>query len=149
MTIIMDQFEFDLRSKLRGYFTFPREMILKLFYGESTISTADPRPILTANQFAQLIIYIAMASWDRRNRKKYAIAEISDRKLSKIVGFKKDKVGLNRKILETKGYIDLLKGTNRSFNIKIKNPELFYPKLTDKVSDKVPTLSDKDDTHQV
>jgi len=130
---------FRIKSKLRGYFKMERSVVLGLFVGDKRI---------TLYQFALLMIYVCCAGWDERHAD-YAIADISDRELSNVVGLKKDKVGHNRRILEAKGHIALLKGKNRQYRIRIKHPDLFFIKKTGKVSGNEPTVSEYGDTQQV
>lgn len=133
----MENFEDEMEWKLRGYFSLPRGLFNELIKRK-----------ITPDQCYLLIIYIAFASWDNRH-KKYAVSDISNRRVAKILGWGKDKVGINKGFLFGRKYIDLLKGDYKQMNVKIKNPGRYYAKLTDKVSDTKDTVSSPKDTRQM
>jgi len=101
----------------KDYFKIPRRLIQKLF-----VETKDR---LTASQLSLMIIYIARADWDNRHRT-FATTTISNRCLSRVVGFNKDKVGLDKKILWVKGYIDIIKEKDNHEIVMIKDPLDYY-----------------------
>lgn len=119
--------EFDW--KLRGYFNMPREIFNDLAKGK-----------ITPDQLLLLSLYIALATWDDRHRD-YAETNVSNRKMARIIKWNKDKVGLNKGLLFGRGYINLLQGKNRQVKVRIKKPEKFFTKITDKVSESKPTAS--------
>jgi len=120
--------EFELKSKLRGYYKMPRELILDLFNKK-----------ITFDKFGLLMIYIAFADWDKRH-KNYAIADISDNQLCKISGLSKFKVKKNKLKLCLGGYLELKKGKNKQMKILINNPDSFFKKSKEKVSKNETTI---------
>jgi len=106
------------------------------------------RQKITFAQFGLLVIYAGLADWDFRH-KAFAVTDISDRKFSNVLGLGKDRVGFNRKILWAKGYIELLKGKNRSSRIKINRPEDFFHKPKGSVSAHKDTMSKIGDTQKM
>lgn len=121
--------EFELQSKLNGFYYMPKKLTLLLFEKK-----------LSFNQFGLLQIYVSFADWDITH-KNYAIANISDRKIATILELNKNKVRKNRLLLYVKGYIEQLKGTNKQYRIRINNPEQFFTKLTGKVPNNKDTVS--------
>jgi len=125
----MENLDEELDWKLRGYFNMPRELFNELAKGK-----------ITPDQLLLLSVYIALATWDDRH-KDYAETNISNRKIARIMSWNKDKVGLNKGLLFGRGYIDLLQGKNRQIKVRIKKPESFFTKITDKVSENKSTTS--------
>ncbi len=114
--------EYELKSKLRGYFNFPRSLIIDLATNN-----------ITPDQFTLFTVFLGLASWDSRG-KNYATINTSNREISKILHWNRNKIGLNKGLLFGRKYIDLLNGKNRQLKIRINNPELFYSKITGEVS---------------
>lgn len=119
MRINMD--EFELKSKLRGFYKMPRELILDLFNKK-----------ITFDEFGLLMIYIAFADWDKRH-KNYGRAYISDNQLNKIEGLSKFKVKLNKYKLYAERYLELTDGQNKQKVININNPDLYFKEYKEKV----------------
>ncbi len=112
--------EFELKSKLRGYYFMPRELTLKLLNKD-----------ITASQFTLLQIYIAFADRDNRH-KNYAQTDISNRKLSNIIGFNKDKIAKDKYILDIKGFIEIEKQKGNKQIVKIINPSNYFTDMLSK-----------------
>lgn len=112
--------DFELNSKLRGYFKMPRNLVLDLVNNK-----------ISFNQFGLLIIYIAFADWDKRH-KHYAITNISDNQLNKIKDLSKFKIKKNKLILFIKDYLELTMGKNKQMIVSIKNPDKFFQNITGK-----------------
>lgn len=112
--------EFELKSKLRGYYKMPRMLIIQLLERK-----------ITASQFSLLLIYIGFADRDKRH-KNYATSDISNRKLSRIIGLNKDKIAQDKKILYVKGFIDIKNKKGNKQIIKILNPSEFFTEIVSK-----------------
>lgn len=112
--------EFELKSKLRGFYKMPRSLILKLMDKQ-----------LTASQFSLLQIYIGFTDRDRRH-KSYATTDISNRILSRIIGFNKDKIAQDKYILEIKGFIQIKKKKGNKQIVKMLNPSDYFTDIVSK-----------------
>lgn len=126
--------EFEVKSKLRGYYNLPRQLIVDVYKG-----------MITPDQFVLLLVYIGFADRDSRHPN-FAIAYISNRKVSEILRWNKSKVAYNKACLFGKKYIGLKAGENRINKVSIKNPKLYFAKITDPVSKTKSTISRKETT---
>jgi hypothetical protein len=97
----------------------PRDIVASLF------NCSDQTVRLTAKQFALLNIYIAYADWDNTH-KKFASTSISNRLVSTVVGFNKDQVSRDKKILEIKGFIDIIKLEGNREKIILRKPKRYF-----------------------
>lgn len=124
----------------KSYFKLPRRIIVNMFKKGSVES-------LTFSQLGLLVIYVGYADWDNRHSKSFATTGISNRCLAKLNGLNKDKIAMDKKILEIKRYIEVIKEKDNHEIIRIENPMNYYIDMEESAKEKrklLPLASKKD-----